>query len=115
MHDADRAELESEFRIVDANKGDSLLHQGVREMEQYFVLDGILKRVVANAEGKEMILRFADAGDIETSYAAWRLKTPTPVQHRLRHQGPGRQAADAVLGRASSSAIRNSRSNSNTR
>ena len=47
-------------------------------MEQYFILDGILKRVVANTEGKEMILRFADEREMETSYAAWRLGTPTP-------------------------------------
>ncbi|WP_418321184.1 Crp/Fnr family transcriptional regulator [Piscinibacter sakaiensis] len=78
MSDTDLAVLASEFQIVDAAKGESLLDQGVREMEQYFILDGILKRVVANAEGKEMILRFAAAGDMETSYAAWRLKTPTP-------------------------------------
>jgi CRP-like cAMP-binding protein len=47
-------------------------------MEQYFILDGILKRVVANKEGKEMILRFADERQMETTYAAWRLNTPTP-------------------------------------
>ncbi len=47
-------------------------------MEQYFILDGILKRVVSNPEGKEMILRFADENDMETSYAALRLGTPTP-------------------------------------
>ena len=47
-------------------------------MEQYFVIDGILKRVVSNAQGKEMILRFAAETDIDTSYAAWRLKTPIP-------------------------------------
>ena len=47
-------------------------------MEQYFVLDGILKRVVANKEGKEMILRFACERDMETSYAAWRLGDATP-------------------------------------
>ena len=47
-------------------------------MEQYFVIDGVLKRVVSNPEGKEMILRFAAEGDMETSYAAWRLGTPTP-------------------------------------
>jgi len=47
-------------------------------MEQYFVLDGILKRVVTNADAKEMILRFAGPRDMETSYAAWRLNTPTP-------------------------------------
>jgi CRP-like cAMP-binding protein len=74
----DRAELEPHLIIVDANKGDFLLHQGMREMEQYFILDGILKRVVSNKEGREMILRFADANDMETSYAALRLGTPTP-------------------------------------
>jgi CRP-like cAMP-binding protein len=78
LRDEDRAELESHLSVSDGNKGDFLLHQGVHEMEQYFILDGILKRVVTNAEGKEMILRFADEGEMETSYAAWRLGTPTP-------------------------------------
>jgi len=70
--------LESLLTVVDCQKGEVLLHQGVHEMEQYFVLDGILKRVVTNAAAKEMILRFADERDMETSYAAWRLNTPTP-------------------------------------
>jgi CRP-like cAMP-binding protein len=78
LNEQDRAELEPHLVIVDCNKGDFLLHQGVREMEQYFILDGILKRVVSNKEGKEMILRFADERDMETSYAAMRLGTPTP-------------------------------------
>ncbi|WP_372526066.1 Crp/Fnr family transcriptional regulator [Piscinibacter sp.] len=78
LDEADREELEPHLVIVDGHKGDFLLHQGVREMEQYFILDGILKRVVANKEGKEMILRFAAEDDMETSYAAWRLGTPTP-------------------------------------
>ena len=78
MTDAERIELEQHLVIVDCGKGETLLHQGVHEMEQYFVLDGILKRVVTNADAKEMILRFADTNDIETSYAAWRLNTPTP-------------------------------------
>ena len=78
LSDSDRCELESHLVVVDGHKGDFLLHQGVREMEQYFILDGILKRVVANPQGKEMILRFADEHDIETSYAAWRLGKPTP-------------------------------------
>ncbi|AMO95150.1 cyclic nucleotide-binding domain protein [Collimonas fungivorans] len=64
--------------VVDGGKGEILLHQGIHEMEQYFILDGILKRVVTNQQAKEMILRFADERDMETSYAAWRLKTPTP-------------------------------------
>jgi CRP-like cAMP-binding protein len=78
MLDGEREELEPHLLVVDCAKGESLLDQGVHDMEQYFVLDGVLKRVVANAEAKEMILRFADEHDIETSYAAWRLNTPTP-------------------------------------
>jgi len=78
LREDDRAELEAHLHIADGHKGEYLLHQGVREMEQYFILEGILKRVVANPQGKEMILRFADERDMETSYAAWRLGTPTP-------------------------------------
>ena len=78
LSDSDRAELESHLVVVDGNKGDFLLRQGVREMEQYFIVEGVLKRVVSNPEGKEMILRFAAEGDMETSYAAWRMGTPTP-------------------------------------
>jgi len=78
MSEDERKELERHLLVVDGAKGESLLEQGVHEMEQYFVLDGILKRVVTNAAGREMILRFADERDIETSYAAWRLNTPTP-------------------------------------
>jgi CRP-like cAMP-binding protein len=71
-------ELEPLLDIADYPKGELLEHQGDWSMEQYFILDGILKRVVANAEGREMILRFAAEADIDTSYAAWRLKTPIP-------------------------------------
>lgn len=71
-------ELESFLVIVDCQKGIALLQQGTHEMEQYFILKGILKRVVTNQQAKEMILRFADERDIETSYAAWRLGTPVP-------------------------------------
>jgi CRP-like cAMP-binding protein len=78
MTAAQSAELEALVVIVDGQKGEALLEQGVHDMEQYFILEGILKRVVANEAGKEMILRFADERDMETSYAAWRLGTPTP-------------------------------------
>ncbi len=78
MSESQSAELEPHLVVVDCHKGDFLLHQGVHEMEQYFILDGILKRVVTNQQAREMILRFADERDIETSYAAWCLKTPTP-------------------------------------
>jgi CRP-like cAMP-binding protein len=75
-------ELEADLAIVDFRKGDVLLSQGAHEMEQYFVLDGVLKRVVASPEGKEMILRFAKEDDMDTSYAAWKLRTPAPYSIR---------------------------------
>jgi CRP-like cAMP-binding protein len=75
-------EIEGQLTIVDYRKGDVLLSQGAHDMEQYFVIDGILKRVVASPEGKEMILRFAKEDDMDTSYAAWKLRTPAPYSIR---------------------------------
>jgi len=75
-------QVEPLLEVVDYPKNEALEHQGALSMEQYFILDGILKRVVANAQGKEMILRFAAESDIDTSYAAWRLKTPVPYSIR---------------------------------
>jgi len=76
------SELEPLLDIVDYPKGEALEHQGDHSMEQYFIIGGILKRVVSNAQGKEMILRFAAESEIDTSYAAWRLKTPIPYSIR---------------------------------
>jgi CRP-like cAMP-binding protein len=75
-------ELDPLLEITDYAKGETLEHQGTHSMEQYFVIDGILKRVVSNAQGKEMILRFAAESDIDTSYAAWKLKMPMPYSIR---------------------------------
>jgi len=75
-------ELEPVLDVVDYPKGEVLEHQGDRSMDQYFIIEGILKRVVATAQGREMILRFAAEADIDTSYAAWRLKTPIPYSIR---------------------------------
>ena len=75
-------ELEPILEVEDYPKGEQLEHQGDRSMDQYFIVDGILKRVVSNAQGREMILRFAAESDIDTSYAAWRLKTPIPYSIR---------------------------------
>jgi CRP-like cAMP-binding protein len=75
-------DIEKLLSIADYKKGDLLTGQGEHEMYQFFVLNGILKRVVSNQEGKEMILRFAAEDDMETSYAAWRLRTPTPYAIR---------------------------------
>lgn len=74
----DLAELERSIQISDFKKSEILLRQGDEQLEQYFVLDGILKRFVTSANAKGMILRFAIHGDIETSYAAWRQKKNAP-------------------------------------
>lgn len=71
-------QLERELEVAEYRKGEPLVRQGATGMEQFFILDGILKRVVINPRGKEMILRFAAETDMDTSYAAWRLKTPVP-------------------------------------
>ena len=78
LSDREWVDLEPTLVVEDYAKGATLESQGDRSIDQYFILDGILKRVVANPSGKEMILRFAAESEIETSYAAWRLETPIP-------------------------------------
>src|SRR3954468_5557182 len=72
------AELEPLLAIAEYRKGEPLVRQGDEEMEQFFVLEGMVKRVVSNPQGREMILRFAAEGEMDTSYAAWKLRTPVP-------------------------------------
>jgi CRP-like cAMP-binding protein len=81
------AELEKQLSIMDCKKGDILVSQGDHEMEQFFVLEGVVKRVVSNPQGREMILRFAVEDDIDTSYAAWKLHTPSPYSIRAVSRG----------------------------
>jgi len=78
MTPAQWAELEPLLVLADYRKGDRLVRQGDEEMEQFFILEGMLKRVVSNPQGREMILRFAAETEMDTSYAAWRLRTPIP-------------------------------------
>ena len=78
MSAAQWAELEPLLVVADYRKGDPLVRQGDEEMEQLFILEGMLKRVVSNPQGHEMILRFAAETEMDTSYAAWRLRTPVP-------------------------------------
>ena len=72
------SELEPTVTVADYRKGDPVVRQGDEEMQQLFILEGMLKRVVSNPQGREMILRFAAEGEMDTSYAAWRLRTPVP-------------------------------------
>jgi len=78
MSAAQWSELEPLLVVAEYRKGDPLVRQGDEEMEQFFILEGMLKRVVSNPEGREMILRFAAETEMDTSYAAWRLRTPVP-------------------------------------
>lgn len=70
--------LEPLLTVSDYRKGDRLARQGDEKMVQFFILEGMVKRVVSNPEGHEMILRFAAETEMDTSYAAWRLRTPIP-------------------------------------
>jgi CRP-like cAMP-binding protein len=71
-------ELEPLLTVAEYRKGEPLVRQGDEEMEMFFILEGMVKRVVSNPEGHEMILRFAAEGELDHSYAAWRLRTPVP-------------------------------------
>jgi CRP-like cAMP-binding protein len=70
--------LEPLLAVSEYRKGDRLARQGDEEMLQFFILGGMVKRVVSNPEGHEMILRFAAETEMDTSFAAWRLRTPIP-------------------------------------
>lgn len=78
MSAAQLSELEPLLLVADYRKGDRLVRQGDEEMEQFFILEGMLKRVVSNPQGREMILRFAAETEMDTSWAAWQLRTPVP-------------------------------------
>ena len=78
MTAAQWSELEPLLAVADYRKGEPLVRQGDEEMEQFFILEGMVKRVVSNPEGREMILRFAAETEMDTSYAAWRMRTPVP-------------------------------------
>jgi len=85
-------ELEPLLEVADYRKGDLLVHQGSHEMEQLFILDGILKAVVANPEGKEMIF---DSRPRPT----WTRRTPPGAS---RHPCPTRSSPSPRCARRSS-------------
>jgi CRP-like cAMP-binding protein len=71
LDDEAHEELMRWVTVQEGHRGEVLLEQGERELCQFFVLDGLLKRIVASAEGREMALRFVGADDIESCYEAW--------------------------------------------
>lgn len=71
LDDAAHAALLGLMTVHEVHRGERLLEQGSRELSQFLVLDGLLKRVVTSANGREMTLRFAGERDMETCYEAW--------------------------------------------
>ena len=46
-------DLEPLLEVAEYRKSESLVRQGSTNMEQFFILDGILKRVVSNPQGRK--------------------------------------------------------------
>lgn len=70
LDEAAHAELLEGLVIEEGHRGERLMEQGSCELRHYFILEGLLKRVVTSAEGREMTLNFASEGDMETCYEA---------------------------------------------
>lgn len=72
------APLVEQAMVQEAHRGECLLQQGGRELRQFFVLEGLVKRTVCSPQGREMTLRFAGEGDFETCHDAWRRQDVAP-------------------------------------
>lgn len=78
LGDEAHAELFAQLLVHEGHRGERLLEQGSTDLQHFFVVEGLLKRVVTSAEGREMTLHFAREGDFETCYEAWRQQTGSP-------------------------------------
>lgn len=78
LDDAQLAPLAEQLVVQEAQRGECLLAQGGPELRQFFVLEGLVKRIVSSPQGREMTLRFAGEGDFETCYDAWRRRDAAP-------------------------------------
>lgn len=78
LDDAQFAPLAEQLVVQEAHRGECLLEQGGRELRQFFVVEGLVKRIVCSPQGREMALRFAGEGDFETCYDAWRRHDAAP-------------------------------------
>jgi CRP-like cAMP-binding protein len=72
------SELAAVLIVQEAQRGDCLLEQGGQELSQFFVIEGLVKRIVTSPRGREVTLRFAGAGDFETCHDASRHDTAMP-------------------------------------
>jgi len=78
LDSAAHAELLELVEVQECHRGERLLEQGSRELRHFFIIEGVLKRVVTSAQGREMALHFSREGDIETSYEAHRRQSGSP-------------------------------------
>jgi CRP-like cAMP-binding protein len=78
LDEAAFAPLAAQLVVQEAHRGECLLAQGGRELRQFFVLEGLIKRIVCSPQGREMTLRFAGEGDFETCHDAWRRQDMAP-------------------------------------
>jgi CRP-like cAMP-binding protein len=72
------SELLACVEVQEAGRGERLLEQGSRDLRHFFVIEGLLKRVVTSPEGREMTLHFAGERDMETCFEAWRQRAASP-------------------------------------
>ena len=75
------AELAGLLVVQEGLRGEKLLEQGRGELRHFFVIEGLLKRVVTNPEGREMTIHFAGEGDFESCWDAY--KQGTPLRHSV--------------------------------
>jgi CRP-like cAMP-binding protein len=76
LDDTACAELFTLVEVQECSRGQRLLEQGSRDLRHFFVIEGLLKRVVTSAEGREMTLHFAGEHDMETCFESWRQHAP---------------------------------------
>lgn len=75
------AELAGVLVVHEGLRGERLLEQGSTGLHQFFVIEGLLKRIVTNPEGREMTMHFAGEGEFETCWDAW--QQHAPVRHAV--------------------------------
>ena len=90
-------ELEKLLSIVDYRKGDVLISQGDHEMEQYFIIEGVLKREVEKGGTAANIKTAMDRAieQIQTETSGSRDRARDAVARatdklRNRFEGPGK-------------------------
>jgi len=80
-------ELEPLLDITDYAKGALLENQGDSAMQQYFILDGILKRVVSNPAGVGLLFDVECVPAARTPYQGARVSIRSQFQVRLQSCG----------------------------